>query len=526
VAVLPSGPPWNTAAGRPKVGLTIPIPSLAGAAIDSERAVLGIAILEPVRVRDEGLLSLAVEDFGLPTHREAWRGILALDADSESWDMLVLVEHLRKNGRLAAAGGAAFVADLTSGIPRRMALTCHIQAVKSAALRRCMGRLGENLLIHAQDGTAEPEQSLSWIREQLDHLEDRESSTAGKRRPVLVQLSTVMPMPVTWLWEPYLAKGMLAMLSGDPGGGKTYLALAIAAALSRGRSPYEGTPCRPVDMLYLSIENSPEHVIRPRYDALQGDSTRMHLLSGSITGKTQHGSVSLKDVELLGDALKQTKAGLVIVDPIQSYLGADVDAHRSNETRPVMDGLTRLAVEHETCILLVRHLSKASGGRAIHRGLGSIDLTGAVRTELLAGTAPDAPDSRAMVQVKSNLGRFGESLAFAIDKDGAFQWQGKSSLSAMDLLAPDGDAESRSDIAEAVDFLQEQLGNGPRAAKELAEASGIPMRTLQRAAQKVGVNRSRDGERGAWVWSIDDKKTHRRQHSELSSMQKTVAYAH
>ena len=138
-------------------------------------------------------------------------------------------------------------------------------------------------------------------------------------RAELLTLATVEAKPVHWLWELYLPIGMLAMLSGDPGVGKTFLALAIAAATTVGRVPYTGEPCTPGVVLYLSVENSPEHVLRPRFDALGGDPSRFQILLGSVTGDgewAQRGSVRLSDVQILSDALQRTKARLVIVDPI------------------------------------------------------------------------------------------------------------------------------------------------------------------------------------------------------------------
>lgn len=322
------------------------------------------------------------------------------------------------------------------------------------------------------------------------------------RRPEILNLSQVDAQAVPWLWRPYLAMGMLAMLSGDPGAGKTYIALALAAALTVGRLPYTGEPCPPADVLYLSVENSAEHVLRPRFDSLGGDARRFHILRGSVTGqgkRTTRGSVKLSDLQLLTDSIKQTEARLLVVDPIQSYLGAEVDAHRSNETRPVLDGLVRLAEEHNTSVLLVRHFAKSPTGRAIHRGLGSIDLTGAVRTELHAGSVDD---QRAMVQAKSNLGQLGESLGYVIEGDGSFRWTGKSDLTAADLQAAESTREERSDIDEACDYLQQTLAKGPKKVKELEDGTDVHTRTLRRAAQKLGVQRTRDGERGPYLWGL------------------------
>jgi hypothetical protein len=106
----------------------------------------------------------------------------------------------------------------------------------------------------------------------------------GALVPDLLCLANVEALPVHWMWKGYLAFGMLAMLSGDPDAGRTFIALAIAADLSNGRLPVSKESCTPLSTLYLSRENAPEFVIRPRFDALGGDSSRFHLLRGSVEG--------------------------------------------------------------------------------------------------------------------------------------------------------------------------------------------------------------------------------------------------
>lgn len=327
--------------------------------------------------------------------------------------------------------------------------------------------------------------------------------TSSARADVLC-LADVEARPVPWLWPRYLAYGMLTMLSGDPSSGKTFLALAIAAALSNGHVPMSGETCEPVSTLYLSHENAAEYVIRPRFDAQRGDATRFHMLKGSICGDGEaaiKAGITLKDVAVLEAALIQTGAKFIIIDPIQSYLGADVDVHRSNETRPVMDGLIALAEKHNVCVLIVRHLSKASGSRAIHRGLGSIDLTGAVRTEMLAGTAPGEPNNRALVQIKNNLGVQADSLGYEIvgsEMEARLEWRGLSNITAEDLLAPDAVADGKSKTEIAENFIREQLATGPKWQNALEQGCGCSPRTFQRAAKNVGAEYSRRGKSGSW----------------------------
>jgi len=315
----------------------------------------------------------------------------------------------------------------------------------------------------------------------------------GQTRSLKLRLlADVEAKAVDWLWKPYLPKGMLSLLSGDPGCGKTFLALAIAAALSNGTEPYSGLQRAPVSTLYLSIENSPEHTTKPRFVGLKGDSNLFFLADDS--------SLSLSDTEALARAIEESKAGLVVVDPLQSYLGASVDQYRSNETRPILDGLARIAAELRCCVLLVRHLAKGPGGRAIHKGLGSIDITGAARTELIAGTAASDPNHRALIQCKSNLGPYGATLGYSIDGEG-FRWTGESQLTTSDLFAPEY-AEEKTETESAIEFLTEALASGARVQTELVKESPVSERTLQRAAQRMKLAKSRAGEGGKWIWSL------------------------
>ena len=479
-----------------------------------QRAVLGAALLENSLMRG-ALLELSVAELFGARDQILYGLMLELSEECCAFDPVTICEELRQRGRLEQVGGEPYVSSLLDGVvPEPDLIRGYVKRLQGLSRSRQLLSLGESLQREAETGT-NPDQLLEKLKSDVQALEagydlngnlTSNGPRNASRRPDLLTLSSVDACPVNWLWKPYLPHAMLAMLSGDPGAGKTYISLAIAAALTLGKAPFTGETRKPADVLYLSVENSAEHVIRPRFDLLGGDATRFHLLRGSVIGdgkNARRGSVQLSDLQLLGDALQKTHAELLVVDPIQSYLGAHVDAHRSNETRPVLDGLARLAEDHQTCPLLVRHLSKAPAGKAIHRGLGSIDLTGAVRTELLAGNLPDEPTQRALVHLKSNLGQLGSSLGYSIEADGTFRWTGESQVTAGELLAAEAVPQDQSEIETALEFLRDVLKDGlPRKVRELESASGVNARTLRRASQRLGVKHSREGEKGAWLWAL------------------------
>ena len=151
----------------------------------------------------------------------------------------------------------------------------------------------------------------------------------------IVYLADVQAQPVEWLWHHRLAAGTLAMLSGQPGSGKTWVALAIAAALTRGQDPFTGETLKPATVLYASAEHSPSQVIQPRFAGLHGDPARLVVLRRAISARSMSSPDSaLRDLD---DVLRKTQAHLVILDPWDGLW--EVDLERASQTRPLLDRL-------------------------------------------------------------------------------------------------------------------------------------------------------------------------------------------
>jgi hypothetical protein len=331
------------------------------------------------------------------------------------------------------------------------------------------------------------------------------------RRPVLVTLADVEPEEVRWLWKPYIPIGKLTLLEGDPGRGKTWLALAIAAALTSSR-PLPGSDsslgeaCYAQSVLYMTAEDGLGDTLRPRLDGLGADVSRVVVLDGIRGKEGKHTEFTLQDLDVLEEALSEVKPALVVVDPIQGYLGADVDMHRANEVRPLLAGLARLAERFGCAVVAIRHLRKSASDRAIHRGLGSIDFAAAARSILLVAEEPGNSLRRVLAHSKSNLAPAGSSLTFDI-RDGAFTWTGESDLSAEDLLATPDQGVTARPRNSAVDFLAEALSEGPVPVSELREqarAAGLSWRTVERAKAELNARAQRQGfgRGGVWVWEL------------------------
>ncbi len=341
--------------------------------------------------------------------------------------------------------------------------------------------------------------------------------SARQRSAVLVRLADVQPESVAWLWYPYIPRGKITILEGDPAAGKTWLALALAAAVSRGcglpDAADSGRPnamtCEPGQVIYLTAEDGLADTLRPRLDAVGADASRAYALTAAHIDGIEV-AITLRDLDVLNDALTQTHAALLVVDPVQGFLGSQIDMHRANEVRPVLAGLAKLGEQHNCAIVCIRHLSKANADRALYRGLGSIDFTAAARSVLLAGRDPTDANRRALVQIKNSLAPEGPALAYAIN-GGRFEWAGLSEMTSAALLARDASDDDRGALDEAREWLADALVEGPRTAKDMqhdARAAGIAAATLRRAQRALGVQVRRTGGVGGaghWEWSLPSK---------------------
>jgi len=307
----------------------------------------------------------------------------------------------------------------------------------------------------------------------------------------LVCIAEVEPEEVSWLWFPYIPKGKLTLLEGDPGIGKSWLALAIATGVSLGKDLPGAEAVESGNVLLASAEDGLGDTIRPRLDMMGADITKIHAIKGAL----DFGNGGLITLERY---IEQVHPALVIIDPLVAYIGARVDIHRANETRAVMAKLADIAGTHEAAILAIRHLTKGGTLNPIYRGLGSIDFAAACRSVLMAGCDPEDNNKRGIVHIKSNLAPKGTAIGYELRGDGFF-WTGESDLTWQKILSAEDSSESKSALEEAIEFLRDELAQGAVEAKQVLSDSrnlGIAERTLNRAKSELRIITRREGEVG------------------------------
>lgn len=322
----------------------------------------------------------------------------------------------------------------------------------------------------------------------------------------LINMEQVKIEKIDWLLYPFIPFGKVTIVQGDPGEGKTTMVLQIIAKLTKGEAvlPSDSDESaleektmalEPVNVIYQTAEDGLGDTIKPRLLSAGADCSRVMVIDDDDQALT------MMDARL-EEAIIQTKARLVVLDPIQGFLGTDVDMHRANEIRPLMKRVAVLAEKYHCAIILIGHMNKNSNGKSSYRGLGSIDFQAAARSVLIVGRIKDEPEIRVLCHVKSSFAPEGKSIAFRLDKDTGFEWIGEYDISADDLLSGDNRGKK---IHAAKEFLQEVLASGSVAqtkVAEEAESRGIKKKTLWNAKKELEINSVKIGNQ--WFWMLPE----------------------
>lgn len=311
----------------------------------------------------------------------------------------------------------------------------------------------------------------------------------------LLSMRDIQSERVQFLWEPYIPRGKISIVQGDPGDGKTTLMLAVAAAVTTGAAlPGNGGMTVPAGVIFQTAEDGLADTIKPRLEQLGADCSRVHVIDEA------EAALSLSD-ERIERAIREVDAWLFILDPLQAYLGG-ADMHSVGGVRPLMKSLGAVAERTGCAVVVIGHLNK-KGGRAQYRGLGSIDIYAAARSVLTVGKIDVDENMRALVHGKSNLAPPGTPLAFGLDA-GGFTWLGEYEITLEELLSGRGrQVRTESQFARARLLLETELAAHPAAAADVmqrAEEQGISAKTLNRAKAALDVVSTKRG--GRWFWEL------------------------
>ena len=248
--------------------------------------------------------------------------------------------------------------------------------------------------------------------------------------------------------------------------------------------------------IYQSAEDSVEDTLKPRLVSAGADCTRIAFIDESESGLT------LND-HRIEDAIIETGARLVVLDPLQAYLGENSEMNRADGVRPMMRQLTAMAERTGCAIIVIGHMNKASGSKSIYRGLGSIDIIAAARSVLLVGRIKSNPSIRVMAQLKNSLAPEGKPIAFEINDDSSIRWIGEYDITAEDLLLGDGLPDEGGKLSETTEALSAMLRNGRIACVKIYEHfrnAGVSNRTVDTAKKTLEIKSTKHAD--GWYWSL------------------------
>ena len=281
---------------------------------------------------------------------------------------------------------------------------------------------------------------------------------------------------VEWLWFPYIPFGKLTIIQGNPGEGKTYFAMMLTAACTNRKLFPNMEDIEPFNVIYQTAEDGMGDTIKPRLVEAGADLSRVMVIDDSEEVLT------LSD-DRIEKAVRQNHVRLVILDPVQAFIGADVDMNRANEVRPVFRKLGMIAEKTSCAIVLIGHLNKSSGTQSTYRGLGSIDIMAAVRSLIFIGKVKKDPTTRVLIHEKSSLAPPGETMAFKLGDEEGFRWVGAYEISADELLDGKEGKATETKLERGAKLIQELLVDkneiSIRELDDKAKEQGISGRTMR-----------------------------------------------
>lgn len=323
---------------------------------------------------------------------------------------------------------------------------------------------------------------------------------------ILTKFQNIKEEKIEWIWPGVIPKGKLSLIIGDPGHGKSLLSVHVAACVSAGLEFPDGTRPETGNVLMVFCEDEAGDIVRPRLR-----------VAGANLDNITHLEISERfmkldtDIPKIEDAIKQTEAKLLVIDPISAYLGA-VNSWKDDEVRRLLAMVGGLSTRTNCAILCIMHLNKKVSSNAIDRGMGSIAFSAVARSVFLVGNHPEENDPRKILApVKTNLVEKAKSMIFRInssqDNYPYIEWEGESSYGTKDILMTGvAGTEEDNKLEQAIIFLENQLRSGDKAARllyEIGVKEGLTEVTIDRAKKRLGIKSVRDRDR--WFWNLPYK---------------------
>jgi hypothetical protein len=312
----------------------------------------------------------------------------------------------------------------------------------------------------------------------------------------IIRMEDVAVEPIEWLWYPYIPYGKLTILQGDPGCGKTMLALDLAAVLSMGGTmPFTEKQLDPTTIIYQTSEDGLADTIKPRLLAAGADCSRVRVIN-------EDKYPLYFDDPRIEKTIVTENARLLILDPLSAYIGQKVSLNEAVEVRNAFRKLYSVAQRTNCAVLIISHMNKSMGINALYRTNGSIDVAGAVRSILTTTKYKKSPTQRVIIPIKSNLAAPGKALVYNLSDH--IEWLEAIDADPEELVNGYGDGGTTK-TETAMSELTKMLLGREIAQQEVInhfESMNISRRTVEQAKKAVGAKSVKRSD--AWFWTIEE----------------------
>jgi putative DNA primase/helicase len=351
-------------------------------------------------------------------------------------------------------------------------------------------------------------------------MSDRACDKEPMNRVRLTCAFDLEPREVEWLWAGRVPLGMITMFAGDPKLGKSFVTLAMAAAVSRAHPlPMSDVPNQPGSTILMSAEDDPSRTIVPRLDAAGADLTKVHILESIILANGFETLPSLRaDIDAItAAAVRLGDCRLIVIDPVSAYMNG-TDDHRNAALRGVLTPLKRLAERLRAAVVLVSHATKGGSGNAKHRVLGSIAYVGACRANHFFIADPHDPTGRRVLMLDNggNVSAPARTLAYVIEngaKGARVEWSDEPvAITIEEALRPKSPHSLNGRQAgaplECDGWLRAFLADGVKSAIIVFDAgntAGFSRNQIRRAKNRINAVATREGfgVDGQWSWGLE-----------------------
>jgi len=362
-----------------------------------------------------------------------------------------------------------------------------------------------------------PEESVPTGKSEAN-LKNKKNTSKKGSFPMYRKISDIKPKPINWLWEDYMAKGTITLITGEPELGKSQITLNMAAIVTTGGTWPDNRKkqCKVGNVILISAEDSLEHTIRTRLEANSANMDKIYHLDGIGDYNSGNNLFNLKsNLNELETMINEINGvSMIVIDPLSAFI-AGVDSYKNTDVRSMLAPLSKLAEKYDIAIVGVEHPPKSSNGKAINQVGGSKAFIAAARSAYLVSKDPQDGKRSLFLRIKNNLTSHSVGISYRLEeviletgKISKVVWGDETvKITADEVLAYHNQTEFQHGKESRTKWLQEELADGPMKVKDVmeeAQRQGIGKKQFRNLRKGMGIKSNKTSFKGGYEMSLPD----------------------